>query len=67
MGTNTKRVQCYNEYYLNVKALNESGTTEEDIQQKAQVMYKEVQTTIFDKAGNPNKNHRFDLCIVGCI
>ena len=54
MGTNTKRVQCYNEYYLNVKALNESGTTEEDIQQKAQVMYKEVQTTIFDKAGNPN-------------
>ena len=46
-GLIQRECSIYNEYYLNVKALNES-----DIQQKAQMMYKETQKTIFDKAIN---------------
>ena len=51
-GLIQRKCNIYNGYYLNVKALNESGTTEVDIQQKTQVMYKEAQKTIFDNAGN---------------
>ena len=55
------QIKCsiYNRYYLNVKTLNESGTTEEDIQQKAQVMFNEAQKTIFDKVRNPKDKQSF--------
>ena len=46
-GLIQRECTIYNRYYLNMKAQNESDTMEEDIQQKAQVMYKESQKDNF--------------------